>query len=685
MEATVLATLHPADLFRNPKMKLAVMQDWRKLKLAREGKWPAQVPSYARIPQDAGIEVLEAFVRDAVDRAPFVVVDTEFTRESRFLTVLGMGYPSSTSPTTSTSSASATGVQLWCEYLDPVQRAALRDALKTLFARVAVVFQNSMADIPVLERNLGIRYSDYCRVEDTMLAHAVLWSEWEHTLEFLASVYSKYPKMKHLSSSNPSLYNWGDVVDTICVHEALTEEFRRDPQSLRVYQQQSLRLVPTLLERAALGIRVNKARVKPAVADYQAKIAEANRLALAHVGWPINLGSEKQLKEYLYVRSGYPVQVDKTTKKPSIDGDAIAALRTHVGPVPDLEAEDRDGLSLGDSLRRIDEGADPILEARVMFAAATQIMSHYLAPLVKGNGQLVDRIYPQIKIHAQASGRWSITEPPLQQLPSDLTDIICPDVGEAWIKWDWDQIELRLLAALSGDRPYLDAFSRDDDVHTINACDIFAVPRPPHVGGACPHTPGCVDCDLWRIANTWAGKDDVRRLFAKRFVYRLNYGGDPATAGDIPGARQLGLDRKALIDASNRYLAAHPAMAAWRVEVAAEARTTHMSRTFIGRRRRLLGDGRGAVREAYNHPMQGGVSDILNLVTVQIKNELPHCRLVYTCHDAATWACGAEKAEECLPRIKEIATQQWDVRGVKIAFPAKFQPIKYGEDYEEAA
>ncbi len=682
----MIATLHPADLFRNPKMKLPVLQDWRKVRLAREGKWPLSVPSYTRVPQDDDIGAVERFVSQALVDAPFVVVDTEFTRETRYLTVLGMGYPSSTKSTTSTGLASSiNGVQLWCDQLDPVQRAVLRDQLRILFGKLPVVFQNSMADIPVLERNLGIKYTDYKRVEDTMLQHAVLWSEWEHTLEFLASVYSHYPKMKHLSSTNPSLYNWGDVVDTISVHESLNDELRRDPLSAHIYREQSLRLVPVLLERAALGIRVNKARVKPAVADYERKIEEAVRLAKAHVGWPINLGSEKQLKAYLYGKQGYPVQIDKKTKKPSIDGDAIAALRQFVGPAPDLEGEDRDGLALGDALRRIEDGADPILEGRVIFAAATQIQTHYLAPLVKGNGQLVDRIFPSIKIHAQASGRWSITEPPLQQLPSDLIDIICPDPGEAWIKWDWDQIELRLLAALSFDEPYLQAFRDDLDVHTINACDIFGLGKPPHLNDGCPHRVGCAKCAVWRAANAWVGKDDVRRLFAKRFVYRLNYGGDPGTAGDIPGARQLGLARKGLIDASNRYLAAHPAMAAWRVQAAADARTTHMSRTFMGRRRRLLGDGKAAVREAFNHPMQGGVSDILNLVTVQIKEELPHARLVYTCHDAATWAVDSSRAERDLSTFKQIATQAWDVKGVKIGFPAKFQPIKYGEEYEKAA
>src|SRR5207244_4262594 len=103
--------------------------------------------------------------------------------------------------------------------------------LLRLIKSTKVVFQNSLADIPVLERNLGIKYSDYFGVEDSMLAHACLWSDWPHTLEFLASMYGKYEKMKHLSASDPSLYNWGDVIETISVFEGLQSEFRRDSMS----------------------------------------------------------------------------------------------------------------------------------------------------------------------------------------------------------------------------------------------------------------------------------------------------------------------------------------------------------------------------------------------------------------------------------------------------------------------
>ena len=655
-DAPVLCVLHPADLYRNPAMKLPSLQDWSKVEKYRNGTWPEAVPTFDVVDKPGSAERLSVWVRSAIPAAPFVVVDTEFTRDTRYLLTLGLGYPG------------APGIQLWFRDFTPVDRSVVRGALLDLFGRVPVVFQNAMADVPVIEQAMGIGHRDYFRIEDTMLAHAVLWSEWPHDLGYLASIYGKYPKMKHLSVSNPQLYNWGDVLDTMSTWQGVERELKQDPLSEAVYREQSLPLVPILLRRARKGIRVDSGAVTKAVDDLEMRQDWASGVAAAAVGRTFNIGSEKQLKHFFYEERGYPVQTDKD-KKVSIGSDAVARLRQHVGPAPDLEYEAKEGLDLALAEARIEEGADPVLEARVVYAAAKQELTHFLDPL-RGK----ERVYPSVKIHAQASGRWSITDPPLQQFPSYLQDLLIPDEGEAWIGWDWDQIELRLLAALAQDEPYLRAFLANEDVHTLNACDIFGLPRPPSALEADLTGPVCA---AWREQVSWLGKDDLRRTFAKRFVYRLNYGGDPRMAGDIPGARALGLTPGKLVDASRRYLGAHPAMAAWRVQAATEAQTTRVSRTFMGRRRRLLGDGKGVIREAYNHPMQGGVADILNLCTIRIAEKLGKAgMLVYTVHDSAWWAVKDSMVEEAKGIIYGIITAPWRIGGVEVTFPAKFKPVR---------
>lgn len=653
----VLCTLHPADLYRNPKMGLAVRQDWTKVPMYEAGTWPSAVPPFDVVESDQGVAAhVKKWCDEAAKKASFVVLDTEFVRESKYLLTVGLGYPEMDR-----------GLQVWFRNLGPVSRSVIRSGLLNVAKSVPVVLQNAMADVPVLEQGLGIRYGDYKQIEDTMLAHAVLWSEWPHDLGYLASIYGKYPKMKHLSQTNPQLYNWGDVLDTISAWQGIAKELARDPQSEQIYRQQSLQLVPIILQRARKGLRVDKEAVRNASEALESRIEFAESIAMAGAGFPINLGSEKQLKEYLYDWRGYPIQTDKE-KKVSVGGDAIASLRKHIGPLPDLEAEEKDGLSVKEAGERILlGGSDPVLEARVIYAAAKQEKTHFIAPL-----EGTERVYPSIKIHAQASGRWSITEPPLQQFPGYLQGLLIPDVGEAWVGWDWDQIELRVLAALSGDVPYLQAFECGWDIHTLNACAIFSLPEPPDKLD--PH--GAPEAGEWRAVHSWVGKDDIRRTFAKRFVYRLNYGGDPRTASDIPGAAQLGLTGSGLVLASNRYLAAHPAMAAWRIQAAADAKATRVSRTFMGRRRRLLGEGQSIVREAYNHPMQGAVSDVLNIVTVQIARAVPEAILAYTVHDAAWWAVPVDSVGDFKRTAYPIITQPWVIGGRQISIPAKWKEVR---------
>ena len=106
----------------------------------------------------------------------------------------------------------------------------------------------------------------------------------------------------------------------------------------------------------------------------------------AYAGWPISLGScgpQGQLATVLYKYLKLPAQRDRTTKNLSVGKDALAVLRRHVGVAPDPEKEDRDGLTVGEALERIGQGANPLLEARTVYAAVVQEIGHFLAPLVQ--------------------------------------------------------------------------------------------------------------------------------------------------------------------------------------------------------------------------------------------------------------------------------------------------------------
>jgi DNA polymerase-1 len=444
--------------------------------------------------------------------------------------------------------------------------------------------------------------------------------------------------LKHLSHSNPEKYNWGDVVETMSVWERMKVELGNDPLTEKIYRTQSLKVIPGILKRQRMGIRINRERVEEAKLFYSLELKRAAQLARAHAGYPLNIGSEKQLKQYLYGIEGFKVK--KLLGKATVNDEAIAALRNSVLPF-DSDTELEEPLTSTEALLRCGEGAHPVLEGRVVYIGARQILTHFLAPM---SGE---RFYPNISIHAQASGRWSI--PPLTQMPKSLRDIIIPDEGMCWITWDWKSIEPRLLAVISNDIPSLEAFERGEDVYSLAAEEAFGWPSP---------------------------VEDFKRLFTKRFVLRLNYGGNAYGAGSIPGAKTLGLTPQTLVQASQRYLQAHPALSEWRGGVSSVAMTKRETRTFMGRRRRLLNPSLGAVeRAAFNHPMQGGVVDIANTTFLEIYENLPWSNFVYSMHDFQAWEVSVEKKEESFELIKEIVCKEWNIGGVKMRFPADFKII----------
>ena len=99
----------------------------------------------------------------------------------------------------------------------------------------------------------------------------------------------------------------------------------------------------------------------------------------------------------------------------------------------------------------------------------------------------------------------------------------CRITGICGQKHDWDAVELRIQASIANDKPMLDVFANRWDPHTLNMCDFLGYPYP--VNKRDPHN--APEDEEWRTKLDWRGKDDLRRRFAKTFVFRLIYRGDP--------------------------------------------------------------------------------------------------------------------------------------------------------------
>lgn len=368
----VLATIHLADLHHHPKMDLVTRKDFNKVQSILTGKWPKRVPEAVNVNTESLSTVIAWFTE--AKKAPWIVVDTEYGEmvdDKARLALIGIGYP-----------GDPPGILQYCpfEHHEGVEQEELYFWTRDLLASVPTVFQNALADVPVLRPVLGIDWHEYRKVEDTMQAHAVLWCELPHDLEFQSSVDGQYPKMKHLMGVDLRLYNKGDLLETISSWEARLDEFSRDPLSKKVYDTQ-MRVLPHLDRSMRIGLRVNKEKVPQAILKYEERTSEGEAIGRAYCGWPINMRSPEHVKTWLYEREGLPVQKHPESKKRTANADAVATLRTKYLPFDPKQEEDE--MSAKYILERIEEGAHPLLEAIVLHGHADHVLSHYLYPLVK--------------------------------------------------------------------------------------------------------------------------------------------------------------------------------------------------------------------------------------------------------------------------------------------------------------
>jgi DNA polymerase-1 len=295
---------------------------------------------------------------------------------------------------------------------------------------------------------------------------------------------------------------------------------------------------------------------------------------------------------------------------------------------------------------------------------------------------IAERVSPSILIFAQDTGRWSQKGPPLAQLPERMRYLIGLDPGHRQVGYDYSGIEAQILARLSGDQIMLDAFAKNWDLHTLNACDLFGLEYPSDRTKACHIVEGG-ELEEWRKLYGWAGEDDPRRKFAKIFLYRTMYGGSAKAAYTIPGAAKLGLSRTELEQAVYRWLAAHPNLREFWDRNGQDAIEKFCVRSVSGRRRILTAINEDSrFREGINHPIQSLVSDIVNMVVIETKElGAPYTlsalhpdnpvQLMGQMHDSLLWQIPEVEYDKLLPRIIQIAEAPREWGGITFGFPVE--------------
>jgi DNA polymerase I-like protein with 3'-5' exonuclease and polymerase domains/uracil-DNA glycosylase len=651
----VFAVVHPADLFRDAAQRIPARLDWKRIGRVLRGEWPKPIPS--RLTVSSNVEALNAAFDDA-EKAEYVAIDTEFNPETKFLSLIGLGWPVHGERT---EVRTVTGLQLrWVgdDSIGSEVRACFIRRLARLVRQVPIVLQNAKADLSVISKNLHIAPKSYRQIEDTMHMHSVLWSEMPHSLDFLASIYGGYTKLKHLQYVDELLYNWGDVIETIEVYEALRREFKADPLTEKVYREQSLPLIPITLERETLGIRINQTRRDELVNAYTERVTRFAAMAECYAGYPLNLvssGCNGQLASHLRTYEGLDLD--------SVDEETIATERDKFLPF-ERETEDKHGFTPEYVQGRINEGAHPLLELRAAFIYYSQALNQDLLPL---KGKV--RVYPSFRPDAQASGRWSTTRPALAKVPNDFLSIYVPDEGKILFGADYDAQEPRIFMAEAKSTYLKRSFDDALDIHTMLVCDMFGWPHPPNLTN--PHnTP---ECEAWRNQVGWGGKEDKRRTVSKNVRYERYYMGTGKQA--IKKAVKLGLPKEAMERASRLVIQQDPNVADFHRGIKKLAKTKRV-RSWFGRLRVCLGTGEQVEREMCNHKMQAGGVDILNLGLIEVAQKYPFASMFYTRHDSFWFEIPESLfTEEVANGIRQICEQPRPINGMMVKFPGSWKTM----------
>jgi DNA polymerase-1 len=431
-------------------------------------------------------------------------------------------------------------------------------------------------------------------------------------------------------------YSAGDADVTLRLHLALWPQIEALPTLKAVYETIEQPLVPVLYRMERAGVLVDRELLRIQSSELAVRMLELQALAHTEAGGPFNLESPKQLQEILFGKLGIPVMRKTPTGQPSTAEDVLEELAATY-PLPKL-----------------------ILEYR----GVAKLKSTYTDKLPEQINRTTGRIHTSYHQAVAATGRLSSTDPNLQNIPIRTQEgrrirqafIAAP--GHSLVAADYSQIELRIMAHLSGDASLLQAFAEDRDVHQATAAEVFSTPL------------GEVSAD--------------QRRSAKAINFGLMYG---MSAFGL--ARQLGIGRGEAQKYMDLYFERYPGVKRYMEETRRQARETGFVETVFGRRlylpeiqSRNQALRQYAERSAINAPMQGTAADIIKRAMIEVdawlqKSRMP-ARLIMQVHDELV----LEVADEAIAGIEEPLRGHM-AQAATLAVPLKVD-VGIGRNWDEA-
>lgn len=397
-----------------------------------------------------------------------------------------------------------------------------------------------------------------------------------------------------------------------------------------------LPLVEVLASMEQNGVYVNRAHLAEKTEEVAGRLQKIEAAIYEMAGHDFNLNSPKQLGVVLFEELGLPVR-KKTKTGYSTNAEVLESLR--------LE--------------------HPIIEQILAYRLWSKLKSTYLdgiAGLIRTD---TGRVHTNFNQTVTATGRLSSSDPNLQNIPVRTEEgrmiraLFEPGEGyDCLLSADYSQIELRLLAHMSGDENFIDAFKRGQDIHARTAAEVFGIPL-----------------------------DEVTpelRRHAKAVNFGIVYG-----ISDFGLARNLHISRKEAGDYISRYFTRYPGVRAFMDKVVAEAHETGYVTTMFGRRRELpaiksrnFNQRMLAERMAMNTPIQGTAADVIKLAMIAAYRKLREAgvksRILLQVHDELV----LEVKESELETVQAILHEAME-HVVSLSVPLSID-VHWGRNWAEA-
>lgn len=504
--------------------------------------------------------------------------------------------------------------------------------------KIVKIGQNLKYDLEVLHR-YGIQLKG--EMFDTMIAHYLIQPELHHNMDYMAEVYLHYqtihieeligPKgknqrsMRSLSPAEVYEYAAEDADITLQLKNRLAPELEKMGVAHLFYEVE-MPLMPVLAEMELNGVCLDSQSLSETSRELSSQLREIEESIYQHAGEAFNISSPKQVGDILFGKLHLVEKAKKTKSGQYVTNEEVLQSLAHKHEI-----------------------VAKILEYRGL----KKLLSTYIDALPQLVNSSTGRIHTTFNQTITSTGRLSSSDPNLQNIPirgengKEIRKAFIPEPGCLFFSADYSQIELRVMAHLSGDQQMIEAFAENEDIHAATAAKIFKKPI------------------------SEVTRDE--RSKAKRANFGIIYG-----ISTFGLAERLDISREEARQLIEGYFESFPQVKSFMEQIKEKAREQGYVTTLFGRRRYLPDiNSRNATvrgfaeRNAINAPIQGTAADIIKVAMVRINRRFHaegiRSKMVIQVHDELNFSVYPDEREKVQQIVIEEMQQALEMKVALIA------------------